>query len=81
MFKLLGQGLRRTACRLVQLLQPARHFNTGGLVPEVALDLAEDRGGRVCREAGSLSRVVAIQRVDKPDVADWKWPKVLPKAA
>ena len=53
-----------------QLLEPARHPDRPALVAEVALDLADDRRGRVRRELDAAVGVEAVDRLDQADRAD-----------
>lgn len=52
------------------LLQPPRHVHTPHPVPEVALQLAEDRGGGVAGEAGTPVRIVCVHGLDECERCD-----------
>ncbi len=68
--QLLGQLGGRRADLHAQLLQAARHPDRPALVAEVALDLADDRRGRVGRELHAAVGVEAVDRLDQADRAD-----------
>jgi hypothetical protein len=55
---------------LVELLQAARKANRPALVPEVALDLAEDRGSGEGRELVAEAWVEAVDGFDETEEAD-----------
>ena len=56
--------------RQPQLLQPARDPDRPALVPEVPLDLADDRRGGVRGELDAAVEVEAVDRLDQADRAD-----------
>jgi len=60
----LARGLQRA------LLQVARDVKRPALVAEVALQLAEDRRRGVAGKAGTTARLVAVDRLQEPDVGD-----------
>ena len=54
----------------VEFLQPARDLDGPALVAEVALDLADDRRGRVGRELDPAVEVETVDRLEQADGAD-----------
>src|SRR5437764_269353 len=54
----------------LELLHAARDAHRPRLVAEVALDLAEDRGGGIGREADLAREVEAVDRLHDPDAGD-----------
>lgn len=64
---LLGELRGGRGQRQPQFLEAARHPHRPALVPEVALDLADHRGGGVRRELHTPVRVEPVHGLDQPD--------------
>jgi hypothetical protein len=64
------QPLRRDVGALHRFLEPARHLHGPALVPEVALDFANDRGRGEGGKLQAALRLEALDRCEQADVAD-----------
>src|SRR6478752_6090628 len=68
--QLRGQLRRRLLDLQDALLDVARNVDGPPTVPEVALQLSEDRGDREGGEGGAALRVEPIDRLHEPDAGD-----------